>query len=208
MHWANFALLKIEQKQYIVVGVLQFPPKVVFDPGKLTIMSCIGLIFKYNFFCKQSETCSLRGYRGVPGRRFGENTWWVRHITSTGLFSSSFSESVINIFRLFKMYLIFVFSLNTFTLLGLLLYIIYIRGFWQSRFVHIQGAVFIGQRPEPTRSCVQIYEPSQSSCHVELSQGIVFVFTSFYIPDIHAPSNLIIPILLSGSSFWFPHDRS
>lgn len=109
---------------------------------------------------------------------------------------------------LFKMYLIFVLSLHTFTLLGLLLYIIYIHGFWQSWFVHIQGAVFIGQRPEPTRSCVQIYEPSQSSCHVELSQGIMFVFTSFYIRDIHAPSNLIMPILLSGSSFWFPHDRS
>lgn len=31
---SNFALLKIEQKQYIAVGVLQFPPKVVLDPGR------------------------------------------------------------------------------------------------------------------------------------------------------------------------------
>lgn len=45
------------------------------DCNKLTIVSCIGLIVKsLFFFCKQSETCSLRGYRGVPRRRFGENT--------------------------------------------------------------------------------------------------------------------------------------
>lgn len=46
---------------------------------------------------------------------------------------------------------------------------------WQSRPDHIQGALLIGQWPEPTRSRLQVHEPGQSSCHVELPQGMLLM---------------------------------
>ena len=55
----------------------------------------------------------------------------------------------------------------------------------QSRPDNIQGALLIGQRPEPTRSGLQVHEPGQSSCHVELPQGIILFPVQYmhYFPN-------------------------
>lgn len=63
---------------------------------------------------------------------------------------------------------------------------------WQSRPDYIQGALLIGQWPEPTRSCLQVHEPGQPSCHVELSQGIMLMH---HTHPLSRPSH--VPLFLS-----------
>ena len=108
----------------------------------------------------QSEARGLWRHRGVPGRGFGKSTRrvsYVNWIVSIYFFSTSFT------FRLEEF--------KHFTKRWITLFF-HRRDFWQSRAEYLQGAVLTGQRPEPTRSGLQVHEPGQSPCHVELPQGI------------------------------------
>lgn len=63
-------------------------------------------------------------------------------------------------------------------------------GSWQPWPLHVQGALLIGQRPEPTRSCLQVHESGQSPCHVELPQGVKLSLSPLHMPFCISSSHL------------------